>query len=171
MSIIQVVYLMSGLFFSEMYLNNLWWWFFLLSFSCSCFLSYANSSQKEEELLLLSKCSFLFCVFLSSVDTVVSTLMCPLSELQPKLNPTVRLSCVFVKDSRENSRITTPKANNVTCHTQQQWPWWSKGYSHASLPGRSQNLSLLLLWTLGLTPIFLSSEKLTIKNKKNKKKP
>lgn len=42
-----------------------------------------QTPQKEEELLLLSKCSPLFGVFLSLVGTVVSTLMCPLSELHP----------------------------------------------------------------------------------------
>lgn len=48
------------------------------------------------EYLFLSKCSSVFGVFL--VCTVESTLISSLTELQPKLNPTVQPGCVFAKD-------------------------------------------------------------------------
>lgn len=119
-------------------------------------------SQKETEYLFLPKrSSVVFFFFFFHQCCCIHTDL-SLEWTSPKLNPTVRLSCVFVKDamySSGNSRITIPKANMCPVIPSNDLGGL-KSFSHASLPESSHNLSLLLIRTwVSFKPIFLSSEK------------
>lgn len=121
---------------------------FFIVFCCStlsCFLSDANSLKRRRRTVVAFQTFSLYLyVFLSLVCNVVSTLMCPLSELHPSRTPlcdwTVclwKMQCIQVKTASRQSQ-------HASCHTQQR-PCGSESYGHASLPESSHNLFLLLL--------------------------
>lgn len=131
-------------------------------YSPSVFVLSCHVSLSEGDRILVSPQTFLCCVFFFFQQRCCIHTDLSLEWTSPKLNPTVRLSCVFVKDamySSGNSRITIPKANMCPVIPSNDFGGL-QSFSHASLPESSHNLSLLLIRTwVSFKPIFLSSEK------------
>ena len=64
-------------------------------------------------------------------------------------------------------------SQHVSCHTQPQWPRWSRSNGHASLPGSSHNLPLSTVkdsWFNSYLLVFRRKKKKEYLYKKNKKK-
>lgn len=189
LSIIQIVYIwctMSALFFSDMYLNSRCWCFFFCFFNClsvvlPCHVSFLMQTPQKGGRIVVALQMFLpmLCVFVFVRHCCIHTDVSP-EWTWPKLNPTVRLSCVFVKDAMLSSEKKTKK----TAGRQLLKPTRVLSYTVMTLVvsgvtvtqvfQKVPTTSLSYSYGLGLTPIFLSSEKTDNEKKKifkkNKKK-
>lgn len=145
--------------------------FFKLSFSVvlPCHVSFSNANSSEGGRVVPVWCVLVFgrhCCIHADVSPVWTS---------PKLNPTVRLSCVFVKDatySSENSGAKTPKANMCPVV-----PSNDLGGLRVTVTQVFQKVpltSLLLLRTIGFSQanllVFLKTDSYRKRKEKNKKK-